>query len=144
MLSNSPAASLPGAESDTARDEGGNAGAPTYTPLDQELRIEELVSASDESPLRGKGKKVAHTTKPSSGKSSTMKNTTKTTERRFSGEKAATKSTSRSTNKENGAKPVAQRTGTAATTKNLLAGKGGARRVPIGSADAAPIGPAWK
>ena len=28
--------------------------------------------------------------------------------------------------------------------KSMLAGKGGARRVPIGSADAAPSGPYWR
>ena len=43
----------------------------------QELRIEELVSVSDDSPLRGKGKKVAPSAKSSSGKGSAAKSTTK-------------------------------------------------------------------
>ena len=113
------------------------------------MGIEDLTCAADESPLRAKNMRLASkhksTSRPTSGvrdrgklKSSTLR--------------GSTKPVGRQTDKENGSiNPMSSRAQRPApivrqsmTARPLINGKGGARRVPIGSVDAAPIGPGWK
>lgn len=146
QVRNSPAASVSGSEAEAAADVEEKSGTPKYTPLNQELKLEELIGAEDDSPLRNKGKRSLAS--KTIGQGVSTKTGTGTGTRRTSGEKSASKSAIRGTNRENGVgkatKPAAPSAVVKTGTRTLLSGKGGARRVPIGSADAAPIGPSWK
>ena len=117
--------------------------------LEEELALDDLTCESEESPLRAKNARMAGKNKSTAARTSgglKSKPKTKSTTLRSSFRSAA-----RETDKENGnvrpstsnnPPPLFARQTIVA--KPLAAGKGGARRVPIGSADAAPIGPGWK
>lgn len=136
-----------GTGSSTGSRSSGSGTAPAMS-LEDELSIEEFTSTSEESPLRAKNARIVNksrsATKSSSGgpKTSTRMKPTTT--------KGPVRQTGRETDKENGATRVGRSqvldaaTRQSSTAKPLLTGKGGARRVPIGSVDAAPIGPGWK
>ncbi|KAI5123471.1 hypothetical protein M0805_008841 [Coniferiporia weirii] len=124
--------------------------------LEEELGIEELTSASDESPLREKN--IRQAGKSRYGKSNAARSGNSVRERgkaRMGSTKTVgSKPAKPETDKENGSskpgkpppQPPALVVKPAVPSLKLLgpSGKGGARRVPIGSADAAPIGPGWK
>ncbi|KAH8096923.1 Afadin and alpha-actinin-binding-domain-containing protein [Phellopilus nigrolimitatus] len=127
---------------------GANSGFARAMTLEEELGIEELTSASDESPLREKNIRLAGRSKSGSGRPGAAKSSTKDKGKAKAGPGKTTK-----TNKENGTskfgKPPSLNQPPAVAAANpvvvkplaLGGGKGGARRVPIGSADAAPM---WK
>ena len=109
---------------------------PESNTLEEVLGIEETSNDLEESPLRAKTARMA-----SKGKVP-VRSSGQTSRDKMKGRSLGAKPP---TNKENGTMvssipPVRQ----SVALKAPLAGKGGARRVPIGSADAAPIGRGWK
>ncbi|EJC99972.1 uncharacterized protein FOMMEDRAFT_170062 [Fomitiporia mediterranea MF3/22] len=117
--------------------------------VEDELDVDDLTCAADESPLRAKNMRLARKNKSASHPTSGVRDKGKLKSSTLRG---SAKPVGRQTDKENGAiNPMSSRAQRpvpivkqSTTAKPLINGKGGARRVPIGSVDAAPIGPGWK
>ncbi|OCB87664.1 hypothetical protein A7U60_g5190 [Sanghuangporus baumii] len=159
MLANSPAQSFAPAKDrllfgsvatgDEHQPSAGPSSGTVPMMLEEELGIGDESDALDDSPLRHKNLRHANkrmgATRPNPGFRGNAKGKTSLF-------KSSTKGTSLDTDKENGFStmnrarrpPIPAMTKQSTTVRPLLAGKGGARRVPIGSVDAAPIGPGWK
>ncbi|KAL5492669.1 hypothetical protein ACEPAI_4116 [Sanghuangporus weigelae] len=159
MLANSPAQSVARAKDDllfgsvAAEDEhqfsAGPSSGTVPMMLEEELGIGDESNALDDSPLRHKNLRHANKRMGAKRPNPGFRDNAKGKTTLFKG---SANGTSLDTDKENGFSttsrarrpPIPAVTKQSTTVRPLLAGKGGARRVPIGSVDAAPIGPGWK